>query len=147
MISLAQQFLFAETYLTRRTKEMLATYISVLNACPYCLDSHASFLHAHGGSEPLLRALFNADLNDPSISSKERALLSFAGKVNCESYKISPSDVARLTDAGWNEQQIAETVHIAALFACFNRVANAFGLPSQRLFDLSLDLIPAEESA
>jgi hypothetical protein len=32
--------------------------------------------------------------------------------------------------------QIAEAVHVAALFATFNRVANAFGLASQGLLAL-----------
>jgi hypothetical protein len=29
---------------------------------------------------------------------------------------------------GWTDQQIAEAVYITALFAFFNRVADAFGL-------------------
>jgi alkylhydroperoxidase family enzyme len=39
--------------------------------------------------------------------------------------------VQKLRDAGWKEQQIAEAVYITALFAFFNRVADAFGVPSQ----------------
>ena len=34
----------------------------------------------------------------------------------------------RLRDAGWTDPQIAEAVYITALFAFFNRVADAFGL-------------------
>jgi alkylhydroperoxidase family enzyme len=40
-------------------------------------------------------------------------------------------DVQKLRDAGWTENQIAEAVYITALFAFFNRVADAFGVPSQ----------------
>jgi alkylhydroperoxidase family enzyme len=40
------------------------------------------------------------------------------------------ADVQKLRDAGWKEDQIAETVYITALFAFFNRVADAFGVPS-----------------
>jgi alkylhydroperoxidase family enzyme len=50
-----------------------------------------------------------------------------------------------LNAAGWNQQEIAEAVHITALFAYFNRVANAFGLPSQHLLDP--DLAPEKENA
>jgi alkylhydroperoxidase family enzyme len=39
--------------------------------------------------------------------------------------------VQKLRDAGWKEDQIAEAVYITALFAFFNRVADAFGVPSQ----------------
>ena len=38
--------------------------------------------------------------------------------------------------AGWSEAQVAEAVHIAALFAAFNRIANSFGLPSPYADDL-----------
>jgi alkylhydroperoxidase family enzyme len=39
--------------------------------------------------------------------------------------------VQRLRDAGWTEDQIAEAVYVTAMFAFFNRVADAFGVPSQ----------------
>lgn len=41
------------------------------------------------------------------------------------------ADVQKLRDTGWTEDQIAESVYITALFAFFNRVADAFGVPSQ----------------
>ena len=146
MLAIASSLLFVEGHLTRRTKEMIATYVSALNACPYCLDSHASFLHEQGGSNELLLALFMGDLASPSINAEERNLLNFVAKVTDESYKISQADIASLRDAGWREPQIAETVHITALFACFNRVANTFGLASQQLFDVDLSQARTEEN-
>lgn len=147
MIALASSFLFTESHLTRASKEMIATYVSCLNACAYCLDSHASFLHQQGGSDDLLLAIFQGNLDSPSISLKNRHLLAFAGKVTDESYKVSPADIQSLQNVGWHQQQIAEAVHIAALFACFNRVANAFGLPSQHLFNRDLSPSHTEENA
>jgi uncharacterized peroxidase-related enzyme len=147
MIALASSLLFTESHLTRANKEMIGTYVSRLNACPYCLDSHASFLHQHGGSDDLLVALFQGDLDSPSISAQERCLLDFASKITGESSRISRADIQLLQDAGWHELQIAETVHIAALFACFNRVANAFGLPSEHPFDPDLPHAHSEENS
>jgi len=140
MIALASTLLFTEGHLPRRVKEMIATYVSALNNCPYCLDSHASFLRSQGGSDELLSALSNGTLDAPSISAKDRQLVSFARKVTNESYKITPDDIQHLNDAGWSQLEIAEATHITALFAFFNRVANTFGLPSQHRLDL--DLIP-----
>jgi alkylhydroperoxidase family enzyme len=45
--------------------------------------------------------------------------------------RSTPQDVQKLRDAGWNEDQISEAVYVTALFAFFNRVADAFGVPSQ----------------
>lgn len=140
MIALASSLLFTEAHLPRSVKEMIATYVSALNECPYCLDSHASFLRTQGGSDELLSALSNGNLEAPSIGAKERQLLSFARKVTNESYKVTPDDIQQLTNVGWNQLQIAEATHITALFAFFNRVVNTFGLPSQHRLDL--DLVP-----
>jgi uncharacterized peroxidase-related enzyme len=146
MIELASSLLFSESHLPRVTKEMIATYISYLNACPYCLDSHAYYLHQQGGSDELLLAIFQGNLESPAINAKDHDLLAFASKVTGESYKISNRDVQLLQDRGWQDLQIAEAVHISALFACFNRVANAFGLPSQHLFNRNLVEQQTEEN-
>ena len=46
-------------------------------------------------------------------------------------YRSTTEDVQKLRDAGWSEEQISEAVYITAMFAFFNRVADAFGVPSQ----------------
>ena len=46
-------------------------------------------------------------------------------------YRTTPADVQKLRDVGWTEPQIAEAVYITAMFAFFNRVADAFGVPPQ----------------
>jgi uncharacterized peroxidase-related enzyme len=148
MMDLSESLIFADGALTRRQKEMIATLISVENSCPYCADSHAYFLRVHGGSPETLQAIEQRNLKSPALSAAEQVLLGFAQKVNRDSHRIDTADVAALAEAGWSELQIAEAIHIAALFATFNRVANAFGLPSQGLLALYQDAItfPASES-
>jgi alkylhydroperoxidase family enzyme len=46
-------------------------------------------------------------------------------------YRTTAEDVAKLRAVGWKEEEISEAVYITALFAFFNRVADAFGVPSQ----------------
>jgi alkylhydroperoxidase family enzyme len=46
-------------------------------------------------------------------------------------YRSTAEDVQKLRDSGWKEEQIAEAVYITAMFAFFNRVADAFGVPSK----------------
>lgn len=45
--------------------------------------------------------------------------------------RSTAEDVEKLRTVGWKEEQIAEAVYITAFFAFFNRVADAFGVPSQ----------------
>jgi alkylhydroperoxidase family enzyme len=49
---------------------------------------------------------------------------------------VTPADIALMRNAGWNDLQIAETIHVTALFASFNRVVSAFGLPPQELLKM-----------
>jgi len=136
MIDLSEQLIFADGALERRHKEMIATLVSTQNECPYCADSHGFFLRVHGGTSGALAAIQTNNLNSPELTSAEQALLEFVRKVNLNSHQIAKPDVNVLCRAGWTELQIAEAVHVAALFAAFNRVANAFGLESQGLLAL-----------
>ena len=58
-------------------------------------------------------------------------MLDYVRLITEAAYKSTAEDVQKLRDAGWKEEQIAEAVYITALFAFFNRVADAFGVPSQ----------------
>ena len=136
MVDMGSAVLFNDGYLSRRQKEMIATYISGINACPYCLDSHGFFLTVHGATIEATRAIAEGNLGEAEISTAEEELLRFAGRVNSESFKISDDDLQRLRDLHWQEEQIAEAVHVAALMGLCNRVANAFGLTSQDMLNL-----------
>jgi uncharacterized peroxidase-related enzyme len=136
MMDMSESLIFADGHLDRRHKEMIATLVSAQNACPYCADSHAYFLRMCGGSSQALAAIQANHLHSPALTIAEQALLAFAAKVNLNSSRIGRDDVQQLLVAGWSEAQIAEAVHVSALFATFNRVANAFGLASQGLLAL-----------
>jgi alkylhydroperoxidase family enzyme len=58
-------------------------------------------------------------------------------KVTEPAYKTTPEDVQRLREAGWTDPQIAEAVYIIAMFAFFNRVADAFGVPPQHYLGMN----------
>src|ERR1700677_2201153 len=121
MLEIAENLLFGDSLLSRRDKEMIATYVSRQNACPYCADSHGTLLAAQGASPEVICALQGDDLNTQLFTSAEVALLKFTGKVNANSSAVTRDDVEATMRAGWTEAQVAEAVHIAALFATFNR--------------------------
>ena len=78
-----------------------------------------------------MQALVNGNLDDAELTTAERALLEYVKKVTEAAYRTTHEDVQVLREHGWTEPQIAEAVYITAMFAFFNRVADAFGIPSQ----------------
>ena len=55
-------------------------------------------------------------------------MLAFVALVTKSAYRTTDADVEKLRNQGWTDPQIAECVYVTALFAFFNRVADAFGL-------------------
>ncbi|GIW90853.1 MAG: hypothetical protein KatS3mg109_1285 [Pirellulaceae bacterium] len=92
----------------------------------------------------MVEALAAGDLDRAEVAPKERALLEFVRLLTLHSYRTTAADVDRLRQAGWEEAQIAEAVYITALFAFFNRVADAFGLEDPNYFEHPLPSGPAE---
>jgi alkylhydroperoxidase family enzyme len=73
-------------------------------------------------------AIAAGDLDAAVLTPAERALLDYVQKVTVAAYKTTYEDVQVLRTHGWTDPQIAEAVYITAMFAFFNRVADAFGI-------------------
>jgi alkylhydroperoxidase family enzyme len=70
-------------------------------------------------------------VDEAGLTRAERDLLDYVELVTNAAPRTTAEDVQKLRDAGWSEDQIAEAVYVTAMFAFFNRVADAFGVPSQ----------------
>ena len=78
-----------------------------------------------------MNAILEGKLDEAGLTPGERALLDYVELVTNSASRTTADDVQKLRDAGWNENQIAEAVYVTAMFAFFNRVADAFGVPPQ----------------
>ena len=78
-----------------------------------------------------MRAIVEGRLDQAGLTAAERALLEYVELITCAASRSTVEDVEKLRVVGWKEEQISEAVYITALFAFFNRVADAFGVPSQ----------------
>jgi len=79
----------------------------------------------------MVEALARADLEGAGLPEPERALLEVVDTITRHAYRTTDEQIETLRGHGWTDPQIAEMVYITALFAFFNRVADAFGIDSQ----------------
>ena len=84
-----------------------------------------------------MRAIADGELERAGLTPAERALLDYVSKVTEAAYRTTDEDVQKLRDHGWTEPQIAEAVYITAMFAFFNRVADAFGIAPQGYLEMN----------
>ena len=107
--------------LTRGERELIATYVSAQNNCHYCQSIHGAIAAAHEGGSDALTQSVKQDYQSAAISSKLKALLAIAGKVQQDGKKVTPEDVAAARAEGANDLEIHDTVLIAAAFCMYNR--------------------------
>ena len=84
-----------------------------------------------------MQALVAGNLEEAGLDDAHRALLDYVTKVTEAAYRTTPEDVELLRQHGWTDPQIAEAVYITAMFAFFNRVADAFGVPPQGYLEMN----------
>ena len=81
-----------------------------------------------GADKRLVRSVLEGEIPEAGITAAERALLDLSLKITESPSHLTREDLRTLREEGLSEGQIAEAVYVAAIFAFFNRVADAFGL-------------------
>ena len=91
------------------------------------MKSHAAVAAVLLGSEELVEQVL-CDIDSSSLTNAEKLLLHFLDKVNHDSPRISPADIAPLHAAGWTDEQIWYAITVCALFNFYNRWIDASGV-------------------
>lgn len=68
------------------------------------------------------------DIDSSSLTDAEKLLLHFLDKVNHDSPRISPADLAPLHAAGWTDEQLYYAITVCALFNFYNVWIDATGV-------------------
>lgn len=114
-------------------RELIATYVSSLNACAYCFGAHRTMAEAFGVSSDLIDALMT-DFEAAELPEKTRCLLRYAGKITRRD-SILPSDINAILDAGWTEAAVSETLMITGLYNMMNRIVDGAGLSAKHSYE------------
>ena len=121
LYQLAQALLRNPSTLSEADRELMAAYVSSKNDCMFCMSSHAAAArYLYKDQKGIVDFVLEDYLNAP-VPAKLKALLSIAGKVQQDARTVSAEDVAHAKSEGASEQEIHDTVLIAASFCMFNR--------------------------
>jgi uncharacterized peroxidase-related enzyme len=121
LYELVQILLRGPSTLSEAERELIAAYVSHLNACMFCTSSHAAAARClYGASKNTVDEVLK-DLEQAHISDKLKALLHIAGKVQILGKEVTPEDIAVARAEGATDREIHDTVLIAAAFCMFNR--------------------------
>lgn len=144
LIDYHQVLLRGPSPLSVAERELIAAYVSGLNACGYCHGVHAATAAAFGVPQETLAALL-ADARSAPVDERLKPLLEYARKLTLTPAKLIPADAAAVLAAGWNEQALHDTVAVCALFNTMNRLVDGLGITGDaEYFAVSADRLHRE---
>jgi uncharacterized peroxidase-related enzyme len=115
--------------LTIAQRELLAAFVSGLNACGYCHGAHNTIAELHGISPSTLEKL----IQDPVTAGVEPALLpllAYVRKLTETPSRLVDDDAQAVFAAGWDELALFHAVSVCALFNFMNRIVEGCGVTS-----------------
>jgi uncharacterized peroxidase-related enzyme len=127
LLEFHQALLRGPSPLSVAERELIAAYVSSLNACGYCHGVHTATAQAFGIQEGTLAALLS-DVAAAPVSERMKPLLRYVAKLTVTPAKITPADAAAVLDAGWDERALHDAVAVCGLFSLMNRLVDGLGI-------------------
>jgi uncharacterized peroxidase-related enzyme len=127
LFKMTDEIMLVEGPLNDKERELIAAYVSGLNACSFCYRGHKAIAEMFGVEEGLIDELVE-DLESVEIDGKIKAALRYSKKVTENASKLVTGDADALYAAGWDENALMNIVEICALFAMYNRLADGTGV-------------------
>ncbi len=127
LYELAQVLLRGDSPLSEAERELIAAYVSHLNECRFCMNSHAAAARCLFGTDANVVDQVLNDMQQAGVSAKLKSLLHIAGKVQQLGKEVKVEDVAAARALGAVDREVHDTILIASTFCMFNRYVDGLG--------------------
>jgi uncharacterized peroxidase-related enzyme len=118
-----------ESYWSVAERELMAAFVSGLNACGFCHASHTMIAELHGVKADILEGL----LENPAhraVTPCLASVLVYLRKLTLTPSRMTDADTQAVFGQGVSEQALYEAVAICALFNFMNRLVDGCGVVS-----------------
>ena len=124
-LAYAREVLRGPSEWTAGEREIMAAFVSRLNACVYCIDMHTGTATIARGS-PITVDMLD-DYRAGWFDQRLTATLAFLERHQRDPNGLSAADVDVARMAGVSDAAIEDALYVAFLFNLINRAADAFG--------------------
>ncbi|MDE2133839.1 MAG: peroxidase-related enzyme [Alphaproteobacteria bacterium] len=137
LIEYHEALMRGESPLSVGERELIAAYVSGLNACAYCHRVHTVTAEAFGIEEGALQALLD-NVDTAPVDDRMKTLLRYVNKLTRLPARLTSADAEAVYAAGWNDQALHDTISVCALFNFMNRLVEGIGVTADaNYFQLS----------
>jgi uncharacterized peroxidase-related enzyme len=111
-------------------RELIAAFVSALNACHYCHGVHQATATRFGIPATLLAALMQ-DVSTAAVEDRLKPILHYVHKLTLSPARMTAQDAEAVYAAGWDERALHDAVSVCALFNLMNRLVDGVGIDAQ----------------
>ncbi len=122
-----QALLRGESPFTVKERELMAAYVSGLNACQYCYGAHTAVADMFGVPKEVITGLVE-DVDHSDIDDKLKPVFRYIRKLTVTPTQMTQADADAVYDAGWSEQALYDAVQVCCLYNFMNRFVEGLGL-------------------
>ncbi len=108
-------------------RELMAAYVSGLNACGFCHGAHKMIAELHGIPPDTLDLMMD-DPGKAGLSPGLVATLGYLRKLTLEPSRVTDADAQSVFAAGVSEQGLFDAITVCALFNFMNRIVEGAGV-------------------
>ena len=108
-------------------RELIAAYVSGLNACNFCFNAHSNIAALYGIDSAVYEKLMENPA-DSDVDEKLLPILAYVKKLTEAPSKVTAKDAETVYAAGWDEQALYDAVTVCALFNFMNRIIEGTGV-------------------
>lgn len=123
----SQEIMRGKSAFTEAEREIMAAYVSGLNACSFCHGSHKAVAEQFGIEPKLIEQLVE-DVDTAPIERSLKPVFHYLKKLTLSPSKIIEADVEKVKAAGWSEDALHEAILVGCLFNFYNRLLDGHGI-------------------
>ena len=127
LLEFFENVMVGESELSKAEREIIATHVSRINGCEFCVNAHRATLAAMGVNGATLATLENGP-DIEGVRDQIKHLLVFSEKLTRTPADITVADIDTLKDNDVSEQTIEDTINVVSLLNYLNRLVDAFGV-------------------
>lgn len=127
LLEFHQALLRGDSPFTVKERELMAAFVSGVNACRYCYGAHSAVAKLFGVPEGLFEDLVE-NLESADIDPKLRPVLGYLRKLTLTPTAMTQADADAVYAAGWSEQALYDAVQVCCLYNFMNRFVEGLGL-------------------
>ncbi len=141
LLEFHEALLRGDSPFTVQQRELMAAYVSGINACQYCCGAHTAAAKQFGVPETVVTALIE-NVRTAPVNDEFKPIFDYLRKLTLSPTKMTQKDAEAVFAAGWNERALYDAVQICCLYNFMNRFVEGLGLtPRPDQFDMEGKMI------